>query len=175
MAECRFAEISELVGVMRVGGEYRLVATRPVPADTRLFTIDGQMVDAPNRFTVQVGAAAHIDVPSGFSSDEIQDRFSWRFMNHSCDPTVAIRGRDVYSIGPLEPWHEITFDYDTTEYEMAEPFECHCRAPECRGRIGGFRFLAPAERQRLRPWLADHLLPALDREPGAEEQHVYRR
>ena len=86
------------------------------------------------------------------------DRFFWRFTNHSCAPNAQLRGREFFSLRPIEPWQEITFHYDTTEYEMAEPFECRCGADDCFGRIQGFKFRTADERELLRPMLADHLL-----------------
>ncbi|MFD9961917.1 SET domain-containing protein-lysine N-methyltransferase [Amycolatopsis sp. NPDC058986] len=170
MGERWCAGISRLVGVLREAGEYRLVVTQPVAAGTCLFTIGGEVTGTPTRYTVQVGAGEHIDVPPDCGNDEVQDLFSWRFMNHSCEPTVEIRGRKVFSVRAIGPWQEITFNYNTTEYEMVEPFACRCGAASCQEQIRGFRFLPAAERERLRPWLAGHLLSILDSE--LDDRHV---
>jgi len=50
----------------------------------------------------------------------------------------------------------------TTEYDMAEPFACHCGSPRCFGTIRGFKHLTEDERERLRPFLAPHLASLLD-------------
>ena len=52
--------------------------------------------------------------------------------------------------------------YATTERDMAEPFLCHCGSKCCASQIRGFRWLANEERQRLRTWLAAHLLARFD-------------
>jgi hypothetical protein len=152
--------------VVRVHGEFKLVATEPVDAGTYLFRIDGERSGSPTRYTVQVDRSTHIDLPPGTRFEDVLDNFFWRFMNHGCEPSAAIRGRDVFSVRPIGALEEITFHYATTEYDMVEPFECRCGAPGCEGLIRGFRHLPAAGRERLRPLLADHLLSIVDgREP----------
>ncbi|WP_205863057.1 SET domain-containing protein-lysine N-methyltransferase [Planosporangium thailandense] len=136
--------------------------TQPVDAGGHLFAIDGELTDTPNRYTVQVGHALHVDLPESYGLELILDRFFWRFMNHSCEPTAVVRGREVLALKPLQPWQEITFHYNTTEYQMAEPFDCRCGSSRCEGTIQGFRYLSRSERERLRPWLSAHLLAILD-------------
>ncbi len=145
------------VGVVRATLEYRLVAIRPLVAGGRLFRIEGELSSRPSRYSVQIGENQHIDLGIGHSFEEILDRYYWRFMNHSCEPNAVIRGREVLARRDIEVWEDITFNYNTTEYDMAEPFECRCGSPICLGRIQGFRHLSEADRQRLEPVLAPHL------------------
>jgi hypothetical protein len=154
---------SEFVGVMRAEGSYRLIAIRPIGAGARLFRIEGERTHRPSRYSVQIGEHLHIDLGRGHSREEILDRYYWRFMNHSCEPNTLIRDQDVIATRDIEPWADVTFNYNTTEYDMAEPFRCHCGSPRCGGDIRGFKHLSPAERERLRPALAPHLR----RLPGA--------
>jgi len=56
---------------------------------------------------------------------------------HSCEPSCRISFPDramiaVRTIGPGEP---ITFDYQTTDRQISQPFDCHCGSRRCRGRI----------------------------------------
>ena len=149
------------IGVLRSRGEYHLILTRPVPADAFLFHLDGMLTDVPTRYSLQVGDATHVDLPEGYPAEAILDRFAWRFMNHSCEPSVVVRDRAVFALKPMESWQEITFHYNSTEYEVAEPFDCHCGSPHCDGRIQGFRFLSESGRELLRPLLAEHLATRL--------------
>ena len=150
------------VGVLRLGGEYKLVCTEPVPADEYLFQLEGHITSRPSRYSVQVGLAAHVDLPVQHLHEEALDLFYWRFMNHSCEPNTMVCGRRVLTLKPIARWEEITFHYNTTEYDMAEPFDCHCGSQRCEGRIEGFRYLAPREQEYLRPWLAAHLRRVLE-------------
>ncbi|MFM7280471.1 MAG: SET domain-containing protein-lysine N-methyltransferase, partial [Planctomycetia bacterium] len=81
----------------------------------------------------------------------------WLFLNHSCRPTTAVRGRELIALRPIAPYEELSFDYETTEWHMAEPFTCRCG--NCGGRsVRGFAFLPAEERERRRPYLAPHLV-----------------
>jgi hypothetical protein len=156
------AELTGRLAVIRLDEEFRLCAARPVVADERLFTIEGDLTSVPTRYSVQVGRSTHVDLPGTVTIEEILDKYYWRFMNHGCEPNVAIRGREVHSLRALRQWDEITFDYNTTEYDIAEPFDCRCGSAGCIGRVRGFRYLSRPERERLRPYLPAHLLSVLD-------------
>ncbi|MEV6238314.1 SET domain-containing protein-lysine N-methyltransferase [Lentzea sp. NPDC051838] len=109
---------------------------------------------------MQVGRETHVDVPREYDFEAILDRFYWRFMNHSCDPTVFVRQHAVMALKPVDIGQDITFNYNTTEFDMAEPFACRCGSGRCTGRVQGFRHLPGEERRRLKPWLAAHLATA---------------
>jgi hypothetical protein len=156
------AELTGRLAVIRLDEEFRLCAARPVVAGERLFTIEGDLTSVPTRYSVQVGRSTHVDLPGTVTIEEILDKYYWRFMNHGCEPNVAIRGREVHSLRALRQWDEITFDYNTTEYDIAEPFDCRCGSAGCVGRVRGFRYLSRPERERLRPYLAAHLRSVLD-------------
>lgn len=148
--------------VLRAGGEFKLVAQRDFSAGSRLFGVDGQITEEATRYSVQVGAGIHLDLPGGHAPEELMDRFFWRFTNHSCAPNAQLRGRAFFALRPIEPWQEITFHYESTELEMAEPFDCRCGEATCFGRIQGFKFRTDDERELLRPMLTDHLLAMLN-------------
>lgn len=154
-----------LVGVVRAAGEYRLIALRSIASGERMFRIEGELSPRPSRFSVQIGEGLHIDLGPGHTSEEILDRYFWRFMNHSCEPNSIIRGQEVIALRTIPPWQDVTFDYNATEYDMADPFVCRCGSPQCLGVIRGFKHLAAAQRHRLRPHLAGHLIAHLDSPP----------
>ncbi|MSU34443.1 MAG: SET domain-containing protein-lysine N-methyltransferase [Pedosphaera sp.] len=157
------------VGIVRAASEYRLVAILPFVAGDRLFQVEGELTSHPSRNSIQVGENQHIDLGVGHTQEEILDRYFWRFMNHSCEPNVVVRGRAVLACRDIEAWEDITFDYNTTEYDMAEPFECRCGSPICRGRIQGFKYLSEADQRRLEPFLPPHFrvyLRATSTRPG---------
>lgn len=151
------AEEEGRVAVLRAGGRYALVARERVAAGSRLFAVDGELTDVPSRYSLQVGAGEHLDLPDGCAHEEIMDTFFWRFMNHSCEPNALIDGRQVNAVTDIRPGEEITFHYNATEWEMAEPFDCECGSALCEGRIAGYARTTPEARKRLRPWLAAYL------------------
>ena len=81
-----------------------------------------------NRFTVQAGVGTHL---AGIGP--------LTFMNHSCVPNVIINTPDmtVMAMRDIAAGEELTFFYPSTEWHMAEPFDCHCGAASCIGRVAG--------------------------------------
>ncbi len=149
----------ERLGVVRAGGEYRAVATEPIATGELIAKIEGVLSKQPSRYTIQIGENEHVDLPPDASLEQIMDRHTWRFLNHSCDPNAVIKGRTLVAARPIGPLEEVTFNYNTTEYEMAVPFKCGCRSQGCNHReIRGFKGLSLAERERLFPFLAAHLV-----------------
>lgn len=64
--------------------------------------------------------------------------------NHSCDPNCKIFFGDqivMRSIRAIKENEEITWDYETTEYDMTNcAFYCNCGSSICRGLITGSRY-----------------------------------
>ena len=149
---------SDFVAVAESEEGCRLVAVRPILAGEALFQLEGVTTSQPTRYSLQIAGDLHLDAGDGRSGEEMFDRYFWQFLNHSCEPNTMIRSRQAIAIRDIGPWEDVTFNYNTTEYAMAEPFECHCGGPRCLGIIQGFKHIDAAERERLRPLLADHLL-----------------
>lgn len=62
--------------------------------------------------------------------------------SHSCDPSVRIDCSDpanllLVAFKDIQPGQDATFFYPSTEYEMAQPFECWCRSDACIKSISG--------------------------------------
>ena len=156
--ELLHSDLERHILVGRVNGEVRLVAAQTLAAGTCLFEIQGVRSRQKSRFSVQLDDDLHIEVDACASADELLAQHYWRFLNHGCDPNVVLRGAQVLALRDIGQHEEIVFDYETTEFEMAEPFQCSCGASTCRGQIRGFKHLAPAQREALRGQLAAHLL-----------------
>ncbi len=144
-----------------VSTEHRcLRASAPFAAGDIILVLEGLLSATPSRYSVQVGPNLHVVPAPGIPEESV--RAAWRFLNHSCRPNAAFDGPVLVALTALEAGDEITFDYNTTEATMAEPFACRCG--HCDGRmIRGHRHLAPADRARIRAWTAKHLCaPAAD-------------
>lgn len=152
------------VAVVPLQGQLCVVATVDVAAGNVVMTIDGRTVAQPTRYTVQIGEGEHVDAEALPGSDGGYP--VWRFLNHACEPNTRLVGRDLVAIADLRAGDQVTFDYDSTEWDMAAPFACACGAPTCRGLVRGFRHLTPAQRERM-PWVAEHLRTALARSAAA--------
>jgi len=86
-----------------------------------------------DRYTVQIGEDKHITL----LPEMLQ------YINHSCSPNAFFDTTLMVLIclRELQPGDEITFFYPSTEWEMAEPFTCHCGSPECLNVIDGAKSL----------------------------------
>jgi hypothetical protein len=152
------------LGVGLRAGHYRVIALEAIAAGSDLLELHGLFVDVPSRYSVQVAEGLHVAPPEGLRPEDVPDRYLWRFLNHGCEPNAAFVGRRLVALRDIAAWEELSFDYETTEYEIAEPFRCRCG--KCEGReVRGFRHLDPAERQRRAPWLAEHLRSRLALDP----------
>lgn len=165
MRRIKQQENTSRVSVVGVHGEYRVIAIVDIAAGEVILDIEGREVDAPSRYSVQVGKERHIEPPKVVSADEKPVGCSWMYLNHGCEPTAYVQGRQVIALRDICAGKEVTFDYCTTEYDMAEPFHCRCGAKSCRGWVQGFRYLPRAEQLQLRPRISDYLLEAWEKLP----------
>jgi len=81
-------------------------------------------------------------------------------------PTLSILA------GPagLQPGTELTFFYPSTEWAMAQSFDCFCGTPSCKGRIAGAREMS--EKQLEGMWLNGFIRDMLE-ERGLEKAKMY--
>lgn len=147
----------ELVGVLVAHNHRRLVAIQPIPKGTRVFKIIGRETAVPTRYSLQVGRTLHLDQDCAKDELDLVQRYFWRYLDHSCEPTTVIRDRQVIALRDIAEGEGVTFDYNTTEYDMASPFQCHCGSSRCVGTIRGARHLTPEQRAHVARWLPDWL------------------
>lgn len=126
-------------------------------AGETILVFTGRRVRRPDQYSVQVGPRTHIAAPDGIPWDEQVADYGWRYLNHSCEPNAHIRGVELVARVDIPEGGEVTFDYNTTEWDMAHPFTCACGSPSCAGTVRGYRWLDTAARMRLLPFLSDHL------------------
>ncbi|WYZ36738.1 hypothetical protein EsH8_II_000244 [Colletotrichum jinshuiense] len=110
------------------------------------------LADEPTYATVQCGKDKHLNL----NSDLL-------YINHSCEPSLIFdTGNFNILAGPkgLQPGDELTFFYPSTEWHMAQAFDCFCGTPSCRGKIGGARDMTRAQLEGL--WLNGHIRELLE-------------
>jgi len=148
--------VDRRAGVLHWRGILRVIALDSFADGEVVFPLEGVVRSAPSRYSIQIGWNEHLEAPPDTAWEEVLHQYPWRFLNHQCRPNARIDGRNLRAVGMIRRWEEITFDYETTEWRMAEPFECCCDA--CGGRwIRGFEALSLGERRRRAPFLAPHL------------------
>jgi len=89
------------------------------------------IMDKPNRFTVQIARDKHTHVGKLAA------------LNHSCDPNVVLDTERMLMIArrDIEKDEELSFFYPSTEWEMQAPFICLCGSVNCIHVVAGARFL----------------------------------
>jgi hypothetical protein len=95
----------------------------------------GAVLSHPTYLTVQVDIDKHIML----QPEHLQ------YINHSCDPNVFFDTytMQVVALKPIAEGDEMTFFYPSTEWDMAQPFKCHCGTSRCLGEIKGAAHINP--------------------------------
>lgn len=146
------------VHVRSNNGYAGIVAARDYAAGERLLPLRGHIKDHASRYSIQVGVDRHLEPDSTISGGGAGPS-PWKFLNHSCDPNLSIdlAAECFVARRPIAAGEELSFNYLTTEWEMATPFDCHCGSPNCFGRIAGFKHLTAEEQERLLAEVAPHI------------------
>lgn len=128
----------------------RVVAVDRHPTGDILLRLVGVLTVTRDRFSIEVGPGLHVGPPPRTPIQDMAAKCPWVFVNHSCRPNAAVRGQALVATRDIAPGEEITFDYTTTESELAEPF--HCRCGFCDGQLIRGRTVAPS----AQPAMAAH-------------------
>ncbi|MGE5106525.1 MAG: SET domain-containing protein-lysine N-methyltransferase [Sphingobacteriales bacterium] len=94
----------------------------------------GGIYTTPTYLTVQTGINRHITLQPEFL----------QYINHSCEPNVFFdtTTMQLICLRPLNGDDELTFFYPSTEWDMAQPFNCYCGSEHCLGEIRGAAYLS---------------------------------
>lgn len=129
------------VGILVEPAQRRAIAVRPIGANEQILHLDGRESTTPTRYSVQLGPALHLDPFDLLLPDEQVRWRPWMYLNHDCAPNAEIVGRQLRALRDIAPGEGITFDYNATEWELAEPFRCECGSPRCVGLVRGRKFV----------------------------------
>jgi hypothetical protein len=132
-------------------------ATRDIARGEIIMTIDGRTQSHPTRYSIQLDHGVHIEASATLPDAEMRVRHPWRFLNHCCAPNAHVQGQSLLARQPIRAGEQVTFDYTTTEADMAEPFACACGTPECVGTVRGFKHLSAANQHARASHLAPHI------------------
>jgi hypothetical protein len=88
-----------------------LYATRSYAIGEIVLKLQGKLVLNPTRESIHIGNGMHVI-----------DKYG-EYINHSFEPNTRIVFNKVTAIKEIKQYEEITFDYNETEINMAEPFE----------------------------------------------------
>lgn len=118
----------------------------PIPSEN--------IMDKPNRFTVQIARDRHTHVGKLAA------------LNHSCDPNVILDTETMQMIAckDIQKGEELYFFYPSTEWQMDAPFICLCGASNCIHVVAGARFLplSTLEHHYLNPHIREEMIDLLN-------------
>ena len=101
--------------------------------------------------SVQTGEAQHIQL----WPEHLQ------YCNHSCNPNAFFDTEHMLftAIKDVLPGDELAFFYPSTEWEMTQPFACHCGSENCLGSIQGAKHVPQniLAHYRLSPFIVSKL------------------
>ena len=128
---------NEIVEVWKddISDHYSLYASKGFnPGDFVCEFEASAVLQTPSYLTIQVAANEHICLHPSFL----------QYTNHSCFPNIFFDTTDgkVVCLQPVKPGDELTYFYPSTEWEMAQPFQCHCNCNNCLGYIRGASYLS---------------------------------
>jgi hypothetical protein len=117
---------------------------------TEFIKLEGVISNSPTRYSIQLGEGRHLCLPPDQDVTQSED-FFWKYLNHSCQPNGEIDTAELIfrPLRKIAQGEECTFNYLTTEYEMAAPFDCHCGAANCFGVIRGYKHLSAEQQEEL--------------------------
>lgn len=115
-----------------------------------LFSAERELL-TPTYLTVQKSDHLHITLLPSFL----------QYVNHSCYPSAFFNtgSMEFVVLRNIKAGDELTFFYPSTEWEMAQPFVCRCRALNCLGTIQGAALLPAKVLNNYR--LTDYILSKL--------------
>ncbi|KAJ9510382.1 hypothetical protein QJQ45_015846 [Haematococcus lacustris] len=133
-------------------------ATRKVLAGTVISRFDAKEVTtAPTMYTVQIPLTPltccnSLPLQTGENEHIVLQPTLLEYINHSCNPTAFFdtAERQLVALRDIQPGDEVTFNYVSTEFDMATPFDCHCGEESCFGRISGAAHVPQAQLEKCR-------------------------
>ena len=134
-----------------VAGQRQIVAARALSPGTVAWKAatskgDGLMLRTPHMHTIQFGEDQHLDVAASCPGAELTQ--------HCCNPNGRLLFDGTRSVAleickPIAEGEPFSFNYNTSEWEMADPFECQCGQPNCCGRVAGYSKLGSRQQRAI--------------------------
>ena len=110
-----------------------------------------KILSKPTYLTIQLDDNRHILL----NPENLQN------INHSCNPNVFFDtdAMQLVALRSINKGDELFFFYPSTEWEMAQPFTCHCGSPDCLTEIKGALFIKKniLEKYRLSRFIQQQL------------------
>ena len=105
-----------------------------MPGNTIAKLASKAFLEQPNYLTVQIGDQEHILLDPEFL----------QYINHGCEPNVFFDTTKmlITCLRKIDVGEAMTFFYPSTEWSMAQEFNCLCGTEKCIGKIQGAAYLS---------------------------------
>ena len=132
-------------------GQSGVYAARDFEPGDKVMEVRGTVGAEPSRYSIQISVDRHMH-PAGPDTP-------WMYLNHACRPNLTFdpESRHFIALEVISPGTQLTFNYLTTEWEMAEAFQCECGHEQCFGLIAGFGRLSEAAQDRIYEDVMPHI------------------
>ncbi|MFA6015305.1 MAG: SET domain-containing protein-lysine N-methyltransferase [Gallionellaceae bacterium] len=129
--------------IEEIGGN-GLQVVRPFASGEKVIELSGKWVSSPTKYTIQLGPDKHLEPTD----------HQWAMINHSCAPNLRVdcEASVMIAIRDIAPGETLSFNYLSTEWDMATPFSCACQAKNCYQTISGAKYLKSEQRQLIQAW-----------------------
>ena len=142
-------EASPRIEMIEREGYKGLFAKEAFVEDSVIFLLKGMVSTRPTKYSIQLDGDKHLDFPLVRKPNDDLD-YAWQYLNHSCEPNgyMNIAEFAFRALRSISKGEEITFNYLTTESDLATPFSCNCGSATCLGVIRGNKY-QPSEQPAL--------------------------
>lgn len=142
-------------------GEFGMVAAAPIARDELLVVWGGDIYERADFDGLPASKKRHsVQVEEDLYLVPVHPPGPVEYTNHSCNPTAGLLGQiALVALRDIAPGEAITYDYATSDGTPYDEFDCHCGAPNCRGRVTGDDWRSPVLWERY----AGHFSPYLQR------------
>ncbi|MFA6924085.1 MAG: SET domain-containing protein [Bacteroidales bacterium] len=147
------------IELKKIDKSFGIYSTSEILKDEIIFKVERiKIIENPTRYSLQIDVGKHVEVHEKIEISDNLDSL-WQYMNHACEPNCYFKTEDMtfrakHKIAEEE---HLTFNYLTTEYDMAAPFKCDCKSENCFGFIKGFKYLNVEQKLKLINSCAKHL------------------
>lgn len=92
----------------------------------------------------------------------------YKFLNHSCDPNIGIKGRvSMVALRSIKSGEELTIDYSTIEGDPRWEMKCSCGAQNCRKVVRSIQYLPERQYKKYLPYISSYFKQLYHRKPAA--------
>ncbi|MCP6719677.1 MAG: SET domain-containing protein-lysine N-methyltransferase [Patescibacteria group bacterium] len=140
--------ISDKICISKSNKERSLFAKKEINKGETILEFEKNFLKSPTKTSMQIGKRLHQESPDHKSVEN--------FINHSCESNCYINfdGLVLKTSRKILRGEELTFNYNTTEFELKSPFKCECGSKKCANKIRGFNFLNLKQKKEIKEFIS---------------------